>query len=468
MVRLYTYRRIFGGRERIGYHISQRNTATVQQNTKTKHYDVIIMGAGLSGLGAAYALDKMGVKNMLVLEARDRVGGRVHTQTVLTPSGDLTVELGGEWISYKHTSIRHVCKMMGLELAPHRVCRDLYVDGRYIKEGRRLFQPKWQRQFSRLLGQINHAYTPEQLVELDKIGFEDYLRQTNVSAFDRSILEVRLGTMMGCMLKDMSAYSALYRNLSLDRDKSDGDDLRIVGGNSRLIQKLAERIGQDKIRLGFVAASIIQKKNMVFITSQDGESVSAEKVICTLPAKPLLELNLSKSGIPTETRKALTELKYGHITKTAYIFNQRFWKKNKTGVYSDTPACQVYHSTDRQHIGAWGALNSYAFGDYQKAFHKLSEQEQLATTLSSLKLDGKNRVYLEKVLQKRWDKDQFAGGAYALWQPDQWFELRPLLKQSAGNLHFAGEHIASDVGYMNGALESGFEAAKQVVYSQTR
>ncbi len=436
----------------------------MKQSTKAEHYDVIVMGAGLAGLGAAYVLKNLGVDNFLILEARKRIGGRVFTQLVPTDDGALTIELGGEWIGYGHKRIKHLCRVLGLELAPHRAGRDLFVDDRYVKEGGRLFQTKWQRQFSRLLGQINNSYTPESLIELDKISFEDYLKQTKTSDFTQAVLQARMGSIMGCMLKDMSAYSVLYRNISLDKDKPDGDDLRVIGGNSQIVHKLAERIGEDKIKLGFVATSIVQKKDKITITDETGKSFSAEKVICTLPTKPLLDLDLSKAGIPTETLLALEKLDYAHITKTAYIFSKRFWKKERTGVYSDTAACQVYHSTDRQRASKWGALNSYTFGDYQKKFHKLNEKEQLAETLRSLKLKKKNTVYLEKVLQKRWDRDKFAGGAYSIWQPEQWFELRPVLKQNAGNLYFAGEHIAADVGYMNGALESGMETAKKLVF----
>jgi len=429
-----------------------------------KQYDVIVLGAGLSGLSAAYTLKKLGVDDILVLEAKNRIGGRVYTKEFVTPDGPLSVELGAEWIGENQRTIIAICRALGLVLVPHKAGHDIYINGRYIKAGKPVFNKRWQRRTSYMLGQINHSYSPAEKRELDKVSFDDFLARSGVSDFDRQVLELREGTVTGCSLKDMSAYAVLYHHLSLQNDKIDCDDFYIVGGNSQLPEKLAQAVGWGRIQNNTEVVSIAQDKSGVTIKDAKGVIYSAKHLICTLPIKPLLNINWKHAAIPPEKTQAWQEMKYASITKTSFIFSHRFWSKKRMGVYSSTDACQVYHATDHQRLKSWGALNSYVFGKYQDEFLALNPEEQLLASLDALKLSHSNASYKMAVLQKIWDQDRFAGGAYSYFQPGQWFGIRPVLRQPAGHIHFAGEYLADDAGYMNGAMESGIDAARKIVH----
>jgi monoamine oxidase len=425
-------------------------------------YDYIILGAGISGLSAAYELHK-NKKRFIVLEARDRIGGRIYTKYVDTPDGPIGLELGAAWIGKYQKTIQELCAELGLKLIPQEAKRDIFVKGKYIKEDDRHYNKLWKRNAYWRLWHINHQYSPEQLRELDNMSFGDYLKSTHINTFDYRTMELLEGTMMGAHIEKLSAYTVLYNHLSLGVHESEGDDLSIQGGNSQLPKALAEKIGEDNILLETEISHIIHTPHSVTLTDSRGIKFHAKKLLITLPTKPLLHINWSPA-LPDDLTSAWRNLRYATITKNHQVFSKRFWHQKTLGVFTDTIGAEVIHSTAHQPNHTWGALCAYVYDTNEENFLGLSEEHQIKKVLAALQLEPKNSEYFLETIRHIWSHDPFSRGAYAYYRPGQYLSgMVETMKTPVGNIHFTGEHLAEDVGYMNGAIEQARITVRDMV-----
>jgi monoamine oxidase len=130
---------------------------------------------------------------------------------------------------------------------------------------------------------------------------------------------------------------------------------------------------------------------------------------------------------------------------------------------TDTPGHYFYHGTKNQD-GKGGVLISYATGDKAELLHAAPPAYREELLLNSLKpAFGDVRKYLAESHTYYWGKDEFTQGAYAIYGKGQWLDLMPVLKKPHGRIRFAGEHLADWQGFMEGAVNSGEEAAESVL-----
>jgi monoamine oxidase len=248
-------------------------------------------------------------------------------------------------------------------------------------------------------------------------------------------------------------------------------DFKIDGGNSRLIDALADRIGRANIKLSRRVTSIEQevagsakgngklnKKGKVTVTAGN-ESYVGDACICTVPSRVLNAIRFEPE-LPPAQRAAADQLQYSRIVKTPTLFSERFWKQEDFSLVTDATSHYYFHSTKSQ-AGRQGILTSYTIGDKADVLAAQDDQrkkELIALDLAPLDPDVAGMI--RGIASYAWQRDRFTEGAYALYRPGEWFSLRPLLQRPHHNVLFAGEHLAEWQGFMEGAVVTGEEAAE--------
>jgi len=429
---------------------------------------VIIIGAGLAGLGAAYQLDKNG-HSVTVLEARLRAGGRV--MTMRHPfADDLYAETGGEWINSAHQHIIMLAKEMGLEL------REGYGKGGLFRNGRLMSHAeardripgmaRLQTAVQDLQKDINVGELPSRSArrELDGLSYLEYLRLGGVDEEAIAIERQHINGLMTVKLEEISAMHMAYE-FALPQEE-DKQEMRIVGGNDQLPRRLAERLG-DRVRFGRPAVSIEHDQGGVRVRYKEDDrvrSMDADHVIIAIPASCARNLKY-EPALPEESERALNAVGYGRVMKTLIQTRRRFWEEAEPpfeSVGTDTEVGGIYHSSQslkRQR----GILTFYSGGSCADAManYGLAERLAHAKEICGQIWPGMNQLCEQGVCQ-HWNAEAWTRGSYAFFAPGQNTTVREWLRQPVGRLHFAGEHTSVWQGYMHGAVESGFRAAREI------
>lgn len=411
---------------------------------------IIIIGAGLAGLAAAYQLKKRGIEYLL-LESSNRVGGRVFSHQI---QPGLVIELGGEWIGQSHTRIQELCQEFGLQLDNNQLDTHLIYKNQYFHAGKWNYSPGWERKFQSLLAAYPNLSEQDKL-QLDRIDWWRYLVNNGCHGRDLDIRELLDSTDFGESIRQVSAFSALAEYA--ESSEKNEMDLKIRGGNALLAEKLAGYIGQDKIHLQQQVVQVNQSKG-VEVICKNGERYQADALICTLPTHALLQIAW-QPRLPAEKFQALNELQYARINKHALLFNERFWKSEAFDMVTDQSPHYFYHATKNQPDPS-GVLISYTIGEKAVVMANQNNAwnaEMVQQTLSPYFGDIKSK--LQQQVNYYWGNDARSHGAYALYGPGQWYGLRPILQAPFIQTVFAGEHLADWQGFMEGAINTGESAA---------
>lgn len=417
---------------------------------------VIILGAGLSGLAAGYALIKQGI-DPIILEARSRIGGRVFSHIVDQPE-NLVVELGAEWIGASHERIISLSQELGLTLENNQLDTNLLYKGHYLRRNQWDFSDSCKATLEKLLQAYSQLSEIEK-IKLDSIDWWKYLVNNGIDGRDLDIIELLESTDFGESIRFVSTFTALeeYEQIGTGHEM----DYKIKGGNYQLAKALADKIGFDKILTDCKVTDVFQSGGKIKVICEDGYTIEGDRVICTLPTFAIAQIHWHPS-LPPEKLEAINALQYNRITKNVFLYSHRFWKDEDFEVVSDGPIHHLYHGTKNQ-PSAKGALISYSIGDKAEMMSKQSDEWKSFLVEATLNpVFGSTKQYLVNQIHYYWGDDAYTRGSYALYGRDQWFNLRPILQQPFGHVHFAGEHLADWQGFMEGAINTG-EAAAQMV-----
>ena len=421
----------------------------------------IIIGAGLSGLAAAYFLKRAGWQ-VIVLEARNRIGGRVLTYS-FAQNPSLTCELGGEWIGVGHQRIRALCREFNIELQDHRFNPSLMRDGVIKRPGEWGFSRQANSAFDDFRKQFK-AYKRKDKLKLDRYDWWTWLQHIGFTEDDLRLRDLMDSTDFGESIRHVSAFlgSAEY----LDASDNNEMDFKIVGGNSRLVSELAMRVGQEHIHTGVQVREVRQSAGRITVKAGN-DTFNADGCICTVPSRVLKEIRFDPP-LPSAQLAAADELQYSRIVKSPVLFSERFWGAEDFSLVSDVTSHYYFHSTKHQQ-GTEGILCSYAIGEKADVLAAQSDRRRMdIITRDVIPLDERAPQLGRAITSYAWQSDHYTRGAYALYRPGQWFTLRPLLQRPHLNVFFAGEHLANWQGYMEGAVVSGEKAAQALVRKSRR
>ena len=428
---------------------------------------VVVVGAGLAGLSAARQLEKDGAR-VIILEARDRVGGRVQTVRGIFASGQ-HAEAGADLIEGEQTLVLELASALGLK--PKRILRQGFSYYGPDRRGRlRVWQGpgSWGEAAKRLRSESERynaacrQWNSGVAAALGPVSVANWLR--HIKADKRFAAGVR--AMRGFFLADPEDLSHLpLVDLFADGElPGQGEIFRIPGGNDRLPQRLAESLRARLIHNAHVRR-VRQRGDRVIVTSTEGSTrreLEAEFAVIAVPATTAREIDFTPS-LPDVQRKAIARLKYGAATRVLLQFETAFWRRaHKHRAFGTSlPVGAVWDGSEHQR-GRSGILVLLAGGRASTECRQIIASEGAEGIVERLQWLGKpSRV--QTMWQVSWEDDPLARGGYAVFSPDFDPSWRDWLRRPFGRVMIAGEHTSVESeGFMNGAVESGYRAAAEI------
>jgi monoamine oxidase len=432
---------------------------------------VLVAGAGLAGLVAARDLVSMGASVILV-EARDRVGGRVWTARDGFVDSQ-HAELGGDMIDEEHHELRSLVTELGLDQV--RILTSGFTYARADKGGRiRLLSPSaphgWERladelsEFGRQYRWAERRWDSPIAAALGRRSVAEWLDERNA---DPELRTTTLG-LRGFFLADPEELSllALVDEFSSNGSPMPGRMFRISGGNDRLTAALASALG-DRVRLSTELLAVSQRGGTVRASIRNGRTrtqLQADYLVLAIPA-PLMRRVPITPALPVQQHEAFMSLKYGRATKTLLQFNTRFWRSpSRPRAFGSALSMGAGWEANEEQRGRPGILSLLAGGSASDDTAAIIDRDGIAGVVRSLDWLGSAKAELVGWRQARWESDPWSRGGYAAFDPAFKPALRAWLAQPCGRLFFAGEHTSTRwQGYMNGAVESGRRAAAEVL-----
>ena len=425
---------------------------------------ILIAGAGLAGLSAAYELLQAG-HEVTVIDARGHPGGRVLTLRDTFADGQYA-EAGAETFNESHNYVQHYVQALQLETLPA---------WNYGKLTSLVFR-NGQRSSTTSTSALSRKYVEPAVKEIgDPLApgwpSADLLRQ-----FDRVSMAEMLQN-RGASPEEIAALQVIYSDswdngtapdsaLCLLRDEAIarmGASFRIRGGNDRLPKALAQSLG-SRVHYRTTLERIHQdnkRVNVAVNTSGRRSLISADYLICAIPFPVLRSIEVSPAFSESKQR-AIRELSYNSVTRVYVQSSTRSWVAEGLSGYAatDLPVGTVWDCTEGQ-PGVRGILECYTSGERARRLAALSEPQRVRTVVENLQKVFPG-VTSEKTASVAWDADPLVKGAFAWFKRDQMSTLLPHIARREGRVFFAGEHTSPWFGWMQGALESGNRAAREV------
>ena len=423
---------------------------------------ILIVGAGLAGLSAAYELVQAG-HQVTVLDARDRPGGRVLTLRDTFADGQYA-EAGAETFGESHNFVHHYVQAFHLETLPAwnygRLTSQYFRNGQRSRSSSQLSRKYIEPAVKEIGDPLAPGWpAPELLRQFDGVSMAELLRGRGASSEEIALLQLSYSDSWDNGTAPDSAL-CLLRDEAIARQ---GDSFRIRGGNDQLPKALARSLG-DRVHYRATLTSIAQNKKQVTATvntSGRRSQISADYLICTIPFPVLRSVEVSPAFSEGKQR-AIRELSYNSVTRVFVQCATRPWiAEGLSGfVSTDLPIGTVWDCAEGQ-PGARGILECYTSGDRARRLAALSEPERVRTTVQNLGKVFPGAAY-EKAVSISWDADPLAKGAFAWFKRDQMATLLSHIARREGRVLFAGEHTSPWFGWMQGALQSGNRAAHEI------
>lgn len=458
-------------------------TPDTNPNTAGARDRVVVVGAGLAGLAAAGHLVREGL-DVTVLEARDRVGGRVEGGFL---ADGTPVELGGQWIGPTQNRMYQLVAELGLETFETHNTGDMIIDllgRRTTVAGRRAAVPKLgpfgiadvaqgMARFTKLARttDLRRPWLSPAAAELDSQTFHTWIHRNLRTPTGRAYFAAACEAVFATESSDLSLLHALFyahsgagleNLLSVDRG---AQQHRVVGGTVRIAQGLAERLG-DRIRLDAPVSRIAQDADGVSVTTRDGTIVRGDFVLVTLP--PTLAGRMDYDPVLPSWRDQLTQrVPAGSVIKVHVAYDEPFWRAEGLSGQAASDHGPVKVTFDNSPPGGGpGVILAFAEAGDARRLARLSPGDRRATVITRLTgYFGPQAANPIDYLERDWMAEEFSRGCYgAHFTPGVWTAYGDALTAPVGRIHWAGAECAPVWnGYMEGAVRSGEDAAAAIV-----
>lgn len=443
---------------------------------------VLVLGAGIAGLAAALELKESG-HEPLVLEAQNRVGGRIHTLRCFADG--LYAEAGAMRIPRAHELTLSYCERFGLELRPFVMANPaglVHVGGARMTateaaadpdtlgfevaehERGRTCDELWAeaiREERELLERDGPVAWEEIVRRHDQLSLYDFLR---AKGFSEGAIE-----MYGVMnFVEADMHNSAVEVLREDLRGAYEDMQEIVGGSDRLPWAFYREL-QDCIRFGAEVHAIEQSDDEVsvhFKTEAGRYSESADYAICTIPFSVLRQVDIL-TPFSRGKQKAIRQLNYAASTKILFQVRERIWERDDAihggATVTDLPVRRLNYPTPDSATRRGILLASYTWSQDAARWGAMDEETRLEEALGDVERihPGIRDVY-ECGTSYAWYDDRFAGGAFALFDPGQQTSLYADITAPEGRVHFAGEHCSLHHAWIQGSLDSALRAARAI------
>ena len=423
---------------------------------------VIVIGGGIAGLACARRLGEKG-KQVLILEGRDRLGGRIHS----VPLGGVKVDLGASWLQgQKRNPIFDLARQAGARLVPTDFdTLELYdVDGRELTDREHDVIDKVVEQ------------TQEELLRAQKkASLNDSIEPVVKRALDRPGLSpTALRGVRWSLASEIAAeYAVDYRDLSLSQWDEDyeygGADFQFAGGYSILVDYLAKECARLGVQMQTNAAVQSVDWSSPGIRVRTGQQeYGAERAVITLPLGVLKHGTVQFRGtMADDRRRAIERLGVGTLNKVAMVFGRRFWPEEAHyfGCLEEANETHMEFCNLEPVVGK-PVLMAFFAGRAAVQMESMSDGDIQRAVLERLRRGLGRRVDAPLAMQvTRWAQDPFSRGAYAHVPPGATYDDYEALSEPIGDrVFFAGE--ATNARYpatVHGAYESGERAAQELL-----
>ncbi|KAM9881281.1 flavin-containing amine [Verticillium dahliae] len=446
-------------------------------------FDLIVVGAGLSGLQAAYSAQQAGL-SVAVIEARDRVGGK--TWTVPLASGRGVADLGAAWINDRlQPRIWAYVQKFDLQTVRQRL------------EGKAIMQSSESERVVYPFG-ITPEFTEDEKLNLerirdhiqrvsllkeppnsqdDNVTLDQYVRELGAGPKTIQMVNLWSRVMHGVESSEQSAawfidYCRRNKGLLAVRadDQTGGNHMRIISGTQEISKGIANLIGAGRIFLSSPVAAIEDKMSKVEVTTRDGKLFTGSRCIISLPSTMYSDLNISPP-LPPQARHLYEATKLGHYNKAIVCYDKPWWRDlgfNGFAMSFIGPAVVIRDtSVDEKECYA---LTCFVNGREGEKWSKLYDHERRRVVLQQLAIlynvGPESEVFrpIEFFVQI-WKHEEYSKGALApITALGHYTRFQSVYGKPVGNLHFVGTEYSNEwKGYMEGAICSGEAGARQVL-----
>jgi monoamine oxidase len=447
---------------------------------QTRDADLVVIGAGMAGLSAARAAAAAGA-SVVVVEARDRVGGRVLNEDI---GGGNVVEVGAQWIGPTQDRLAALAAKLGVATFP------TYGEGENVIEyGGRLRRyrgtiprinpvvlldvERAQRRLNRMARRVplDAPWEAPDATDLDGQTAATWLRRNLVTRAGRMLLELGIEAVWAAQPEDMSLLHVLFYihsagSLEMLFDTEGGAQQdRFVGGSQRLPMLMAQELGRENVLLGAPVRMIRRGEHGVTVEA-DGATVRARRAVVAVA--PTLAGRIAYDPPLPGFRDQLTQrMPLGTVAKCMAIYDEPFWRAENLSGQGTSDAGPVKLTFDNSPPGGPpGVLLGFLEGRQARELGRVPANERRAAVLDSFaRLFGPRAARPDAYVERLWAEEEWSRGCYGCHMPTgAWTAYGPALREPIGPLHWAGAEYATVWnGYMDGAVRSGEAAASAVL-----
>lgn len=417
----------------------------------------------MAGLTAACELLEQGV-DVVVLEASERAGGRVKPVTTVLGS---QIDIGGQWVGFGHHRLETLAKR-SRSTVYKTYSNEMPI---IIHKGSKISLLTPAVLFCGLILVMFDLLCKLPLPRRwNRISVAKAITTVSPSKTAQKLLQTIMMLSAAAELKKVSIY-ALAKSVSISGglftmlgNHGGAQDSLIVESIGSLAELLATRLGPQRFRTGMRVVSIEQSEGMVSARTTSGEEITATKVIVAMP--PPVQRSISFDPPLSPERMALQQTtRMGVVYKAVAIFDKPFWRNRHGGEYLilDDPPCGI---SDTSPPNGPGHLCLLVGGTPARDLDALDTNVRREKLLAPL-VPYMGREVLEPLgwHEKSWHLDEFCGGGYmAMAQIGSTYGFLPMPYKPVGNIHWAGTETSDEhPGYVEGALQSGQRAAKEII-----
>ncbi len=432
------------------------------------NHDVIVIGAGLAGLSAARDLHNAGV-DVLVLEARDRVGGRVEQQ--ILDDGRI-VQLGGEVVGNAHTSYLGLVAELGLTLVPSYVAEPGEIVRATPEDVSVGDPPSWfgpgdwavheavTSAFTALARTVDpdDPWAHPDAAKLDAISVGEWLRGAGATPAVVRLWEIGQLSLSSGSYERTSMLAALRKNAAVPSDShystDDWEGLRVAEGSATVALRMAASLG-GRVRLGSPVSRIdINRTSTVRLTT--GETFTANAVISALPVGPLRDVQIT--GVSDARLDSLHRQRNARAAKVAAVYDRPFWRDLGRNGLSESEG--VLGSTWAQ---GHGILSALIPPERLSVFTGIPAHLRQPEALSEIaRAYGEPAMHPSAFYLRLWGNEPYTQGYVTQWTPGDVMAVGPLHATHEPPFYVCGsdQWVA---GYMEGAVRTGRGAAAAVL-----